>query len=62
MADRTTKLLLALIALGLWANVFTQHPKTAVAQDLSLVEKYLSSIDSRLFNIENGNCRNSKLC
>jgi hypothetical protein len=62
MADKTTKLLLALIALGLWANVLTQHPQRAVAQDLGNIEHRLANIEDGVYHIETGDCRNKKLC
>jgi hypothetical protein len=62
MADKTTKLLLALIALGLWANVVAQYPQTAVAQDWSSIEGHLSNIEDSLNRIEHASCSNRKLC
>ena len=51
MTDRTTKILLAVIALGLWVNVATSlflfRPMTAAAQkDLTRIESNVSSIES----------------
>lgn len=69
MADRTTKILLASIALGLWANLFVPllRPITAFAQYES--DYILRSIDARLAGIavdidklQKGNCANGKLC
>lgn len=59
MSDRTTKILLALIALGLWANVLgpVLKPLPAFASD-----SLLRSIDSTLEDIARGNCSNSKIC
>jgi hypothetical protein len=85
MTDRTTKVLLALIALGLWANfaVDVFRPATASAQDVSGIERKLSgierdlssiasslarigtdvtSIERNVDNLEDGTCRNKKLC
>lgn len=71
MADRTTKILLGLIALGLWMNlavpVFT--PKNVAAQDFSGIERMVRSIQSDVNSIErdvddieDGTCLNTKLC
>lgn len=69
MVDRTTKILLASIALGLWANLLmpSLRPIAALAQYES--DHILRSIDARLaniaFNIEKlqrGDCANGKLC
>ena len=61
MTDRATKLLLAVIALGLWANVATALflPMAAVAQsdELSEIKSDVSSIESSVFSIE-GNVSN----
>jgi len=69
MIDKTTKLLLALVALGLWINAAISlfRPQPVAAQDA-----YLSSIDSHLSNIQNdvssieriarGTCTNGKIC
>ena len=57
--DRTTKILLATIAIGLWVNLgfFFFRPVAAVAQDCDL-----RGIDSILSNIANGACSNHKIC
>lgn len=69
--DRTTKVLLAGIAAGLWANALMPllKPPGAAAQDMSAVERSLRSIDSSLDSIESdiddledGTCSNKKLC
>ena len=52
--DRTTKLLLAAIALGLWANAVATVVRPARA-DSNTVEMYISSI-------ANGTCINRKIC
>ena len=51
------KLLLALIAAGLWANVLTKAPARA---DMS--DSYLSGIAHDIHSIYSGSCSNSKLC
>jgi hypothetical protein len=57
--DRTSKLLLALIAFGLLANFGSSllRPNAAVAQNQDL-----SSISLNLANIANGTCVNRKIC
>jgi hypothetical protein len=72
MTDKTTKVLLALIALGLWANVMKPlfRPVLVTAQDstssvLSSINSHLSTIEHdvhSLADIEDGTCRNSKIC
>ena len=75
MIDRTTKVLLVVIALGLWANAVIPlfQPKTAAAaQDVASMDSHLASIDSHLSridhdvhnlaDIEDGTCRNGKIC
>ena len=69
MADRTTKILLACVALGLWANLLAPllRPTAALAQYES--DYILKSIDARLANIDvnidklqRGTCANGRLC
>jgi hypothetical protein len=57
MTDRTTKTLLAIIAIGLWANLAWPifQPRIAAAQNISTIEH-------DLHNIYNGTCTNSKIC
>jgi hypothetical protein len=69
MADKTTKILLAVIALGLWANfaVAILRPSIAAAEDadLSNIESALSGIQadvSSLERIARGVCPNGRLC
>ena len=69
MVDRTTKILLALIAVGLWANAVLPllHPKVAAAQNSQLesIDTSLSRIYHDVHNladIEDGTCRNTKIC
>jgi hypothetical protein len=61
MNDRATKILLALIALGLWANVLgpVLKPLPAYASD---TDRLLSRIDDSLNDIARGYCSNKKLC
>ncbi len=71
MIDRTSKVIFAAIALGLWLNVFAPflHPARASAEDLfdvvsvlKTIEQEVSSIKSNLQSIELGTCSNKKLC
>jgi hypothetical protein len=57
--DRTSKLIMAAIAAGLWANfaVSILRPSPAAAQSLQLNE-----IASNLNAIYNGICLNHKIC
>jgi hypothetical protein len=67
--DKTTKLLLAVIALGLWANVMISlvRPQPVVAQDqtLSSIDDHLQRIESGVSSLERiarGTCTNGKIC
>ena len=71
MVDRTTKILLLAIAVGLWMNVASQWLRpvavhAAVEQlrssDLSDIERYLRNIDGDLGRIQRGTCINSTIC
>lgn len=67
MADRTTKVLLGMIALGLWANVTTSlfHPLTAAAQSHGQLDTLVTDVDALRGFVENiaaGDCVNHKLC
>jgi hypothetical protein len=58
MTDKTTKILLGAIALGLWANIVTPQIRLAHAQEGST----LRSIDRNIEAIANGMCLNNRLC
>jgi hypothetical protein len=67
--DRTTKILLAVIALGLWANLLKPifRPPATYAQNnyLESIDHHLSTIEHdvhNLMDIGDGKCRNSKIC
>lgn len=78
MIDRTTKILLVAITLGLWANVLAPvvRPTPANAdnsefylvtieshlRDLSGIKNDLSVIRSDIDGLSSGICLNSKLC
>jgi hypothetical protein len=78
MIDRTTKIILAAIALGLWANasVSVLRPAKAGDRDLLLVTdnlllvndnlsrlmKSVATVGVSVFSIELGSCSNKKIC
>jgi hypothetical protein len=69
MTDRTTKILLASIAIGLWVNVavMLMRPVTANAQYetdhiLKSMDGHLSQIDLNIGKLQGGSCSNGKLC
>ena len=64
MIDRTTKLLLLAIAVGLWMNVGSQwlRPVSVHAAVEQLRSSDLRDIESYLAGIYNGICNNSKIC
>ena len=67
MTDRSTKLLLAAIALGLWANAIGNwfQPVTVDAQSerfLRSIRSSVQDIESDVNRISNGRCRNSRIC
>jgi hypothetical protein len=77
MQDRTTKILLAFIAAGLWMNALVPvfHSQRASAQDstthllleqmqsdVSSIQSDVSSLESNLGRIAHGTCTNDKIC
>jgi hypothetical protein len=64
MTDRTSKVLLAIIAMGLWANALVSilGSKEAVAQSISGMVTDISDIKSGVAALSGGTCLNSKLC
>ena len=62
MIDKTGKVLLALIALGLWAHVaiLVFQPISAVAQSDDLIS--IRNNTSMLARIATGRCPNPKIC
>jgi hypothetical protein len=69
MTDRTTKILLASIALGLWANALIPlvQPISALAQYesdyiLKSINAHLANMDVNLDKLQKGSCSNGKLC
>lgn len=65
-SDRTTKVLLLLIALGLWVNalapMFRPTPVVAARPDLDDIEKEVRDIAHDVHSIYNGICLNNKIC
>jgi hypothetical protein len=64
MKDKTTKVLLAVIAFGLWINVALSllRPASVSAQDATTIERLLKGIESDLSRIQRGTCSNNKIC
>ena len=69
MTDRMTKILLASIALGLWANLLVPlfRPTAALAEYeadyiLKSIDARLASIDINIDRLQKGICANGKLC
>jgi hypothetical protein len=62
--DRTTKLLLAAIALGLWANAASTvvKPSFAQAPRFATVDYSVETIAREILSISTGTCGNRKLC
>jgi ribose 1,5-bisphosphokinase PhnN len=64
--DRTTKILLAAIAFGLWANAAaTMMPniiRSAHALHYSAPTEIASDLAKAVMLIANGGCNNAKLC
>ena len=70
MTDRTTKLILIAISIGLWLNsaAIMFRPLPVQAQNkaqsitLSSIEDHVMDIRVMVSRIENGTCKNGKLC
>ena len=61
--DRTTKVLLTLIAMGLFLNAIVPFVQPAVVQAQSgTIEIQLSQIFNELRQISTGYCMNDKIC
>ena len=60
--DKQTKVLMAIIAAGLWANVMVTvlRPVPAAAQGFEMT--LLENIVSNLGSIAHGSCTNGKIC
>jgi hypothetical protein len=59
MGDKTTKILLALVAIGLWANIGVSllKPTSVLAQNPDI-----ATISHDVHAIYNGTCTNKKVC
>ena len=71
MIDRSTKIILTAIALGLWANVAAQITRPAIADSymltkindsLTLIKLIGENTEGHVSNIALGWCSNKKLC
>jgi hypothetical protein len=65
MIDKTTKLLLCVIALGLWINIAVSLIKPVqvkAAPDVDDIERLVKSMESDLSRIQRGTCSNGKIC
>jgi hypothetical protein len=67
MIDRTSKVLLSLIALGLWANLalYVVHPLPAIAQFQDQPRSQLQALEIIVHDlgaIAGGGCANQKIC
>jgi hypothetical protein len=73
MADKTTKILLALIALGVWANLYFLYQPVSQVGDaaetlfgieskLESIGKSVDQIQSDVNDIGDGTCTNSFVC
>jgi hypothetical protein len=62
--DKTTKVILALIALGLWLNVVVPlfYPARVAAEDKKQMEQDLHNIAHDVHALYSGVCLNSKIC
>jgi peptidoglycan hydrolase CwlO-like protein len=77
MIDRTTKILLAIIALGVWVNLFLNHDAVSDIQsdvssmqvdvssmqnDISSIQSDVSSVESEVSSMADGSCTNDRIC
>ncbi len=66
--DKTTKIILAFIAVGLWANALSPLVPAAVASQADIeramrsIKSNIGRIQSDFHSIHNGSCSNSKIC
>lgn len=61
LIDRSTKIILLLIASGLWVNAIGSALKTSPAHAADS-DVWLMSIDSNIAKLARGTCTNGKLC
>ena len=69
MTDITAKIILAVIALGVWVNIFTSASpdrppdrQAAVQQAVEHIDRNVSVIADNISWIAGGVCQNHKLC
>lgn len=62
MLDRTSKIILAAIAAGLWANAALPILKPGTASAQIDINSVISRIDESVAKIARGACSNSKIC
>jgi hypothetical protein len=64
MTDKTTKIILIVIALGLWANIAVPllKPDPVKAFDVDDIERLVKSLENDLGRIQRGTCSNGKIC
>ena len=66
MTDKSTKVLLLVIAVGLWANLaaqwFTPTPVQAQGSELRQIRNAVRDIERDLGRIQLGTCINSTIC
>lgn len=78
MIDRTTKILLGAIAVGLWANLAATQIRPAAAntpllqsmdstlhsisKNLELIDRLLENTDGNIAALTHGVCTNQKIC
>ena len=63
MADRTTKLLLLAIAVGLWANIASQwSPVQAQDRQMRQILSAVQDIERAVGRIQRGTCINGTIC
>jgi hypothetical protein len=65
VTDITTKLILAVIALGVWVNIFTSASpdrQAAVQEAVQHTDHIVGDIADNISRIADGVCRNNKLC
>ena len=62
--DRTTKIILVVIAAGLWVNAAGNVIRPAQAQNdqSSFIANEVTLIATEVIAIANGSCRNGKIC
>lgn len=63
MADRSTKIILVVLAAGIWANVAVAlRPIPSQAQTDMLIYSLLNQVNLNVARLANGTCTNSRIC